>query len=63
MKKFFTLNENALFTLIEKDLCEEILKEKIVRPKKSTINNILNYSKALSIRGSSTVGHLEMVLN
>jgi len=63
MKKVFTLNENALFTQIEKDLCNEVLKEKTVAPKKTTINNILNYSKALSVRKSSTINHIEMVLN
>ena len=63
MKKVFTLNENALSTQIEKDLCQEVLKEKVVGPKKTTLNNILNYSKSLSIRKSSTIGHIEMVLN
>ena len=63
MKKVFTLKENSLFTQFEKDLCNEVLREKVVGPKKSTINNILNYSKALSIRESSTIDHIEMVLN
>ena len=63
MKKVFTLNENALFTQIEKDLCNEVLKEKIVSPKTTTIDTILNYSKALSVRKSSIINHIEMVLN
>ena len=63
MKKVFTLNENALFTQIEKDLCNEVLKEKVVGPKTTTIDNILNYSKALSVRKSSIISHIEMVLN
>ena len=63
MKKVFTLNENALFTQIEKDLCNEVLKEKVIRPKKTTIDTILNYSKALSVRESSIMNHIEMVLN
>lgn len=32
-------------------------------PKQETINNILNYSKALSIRQSSQIKYIEMVLN
>jgi hypothetical protein len=32
-------------------------------PKQQTINNILNYSKALSIRDSKHLTHIEMVLN
>ena len=63
MKKVFTLNENALFTQIEKDLCNEVLKEKVVGPKTTTIDNILNYSKALSVRKSFIINHIEMVLN
>ena len=68
MKKVFTLNENALFTQsrllsVEKGLCNEVLKEKIVSPKKTTIDTILNYSKALSVRKSSIMNHIEMVLN
>ena len=63
MKKVFTLNENTLFTQIEKDLCNEVLKEKVIRPKKTTIDTILSYSKALSVRESSIMNHIEMVLN
>ena len=68
MKKVFTLNENLLFTQsrllsVEKDLCKEVLKEKIVSPKTTTIDTILNYSKALSVRRSSIINHIEMVLN
>ncbi|HRN42608.1 MAG TPA: hypothetical protein PK649_11125 [Vicingus sp.] len=32
-------------------------------PKKQTINNILNYSKALSVKKSKTVDYIEMILN
>jgi len=63
MKKVFTLNENALFTQIEKNLFNEVLKGKAIRPKKTTIDTILNYSKALSVRESSIMNHIEMVLN
>ena len=68
MKKVFTLNENALFTQsrllsAEKYLCNEVLKEKVVGPKTTTIDTILNYSKALSVRKSSIINHIEMVLN
>ena len=68
MKKVFTLNENALFTQsrllsVEKNLFNEVLKEKAIRPKKTTIDTILNYSKALSVRESSIMNHIEMVLN
>ena len=37
--------------------------EKTYSPKKETINNILNYSKALSIRKSETLDCFEFVLN
>jgi len=32
-------------------------------PKKETIDNILNYSKALSIRKSENLDYIEMILN
>jgi hypothetical protein len=37
--------------------------EKMYSPKKETINNILNYSKALSIRKSINIDFIEIVLN
>ncbi len=63
MKKAYTHNENALFTKIEKDFCNQVMKEEIIGPKQTTIDNILNYSKALSVRESSIINHIEMVLN
>ena len=38
-------------------------KEFPFEPEKNVINNILNYSKALSIRRSKSMTHFEMVLN
>lgn len=38
-------------------------KEFPFEPGDNVINNILNYSKALSIRGSKSMVHFEMVLN
>ena len=37
--------------------------EKNFSPKEETISNILNYSKALSIRKSDQIDFIEMVLN
>ena len=37
--------------------------EKMYSPKKQTIANILNYSKALSIRKSTNINFIEMILN
>lgn len=37
--------------------------EEMYSPKKQTIDNILNYSKALSIRKSVNLDFIEMVLN
>jgi len=47
--------------LLKSELSEKVEKDK--SPKQETINNILNYSKALSIRKSKCVEHIEMVLN
>ena len=37
--------------------------EKMYTPKKETVDNILNYSKALSIRKSKNLEYIEMILN
>lgn len=38
-------------------------KESAKMPQKSTVQNILAYSKALSVRKSETIGFVENVLN
>ncbi len=53
-----TKQENELKALFK---IEE--KHSILSPKKETINNILNYSKALSIRKSKQIEFIEVVLN
>ncbi len=50
----------------EKDLkvlLNQPKEDKMYTPKKETINNILNYSKALSVRKSKNLDFIEMVLN
>jgi len=37
--------------------------DKMYSPKKQTVDNILNYSKALSIRKSENLEYIEMILN
>jgi hypothetical protein len=44
-------------------LSDEIKEQMELSPKKETINNILNYSKALSIRKSDQLDFIELVLN
>lgn len=46
---------------LKSEIAENVKNEK--SPKQQTINNILNYSKALSIRDSKHLNHIEMVLN
>lgn len=53
-----TQKENELKALLE------LSQEKTdYTPKKETINNILSYSKALSIRKSKKIDFIELVLN
>lgn len=54
-----TKQENELRAL----LTEEKTEFTIMTPKKETIDNILNYSKALSIRKSDQIDFIELVLN
>jgi hypothetical protein len=37
--------------------------DEMYTPKKETVDNILNYSKALSIRKSKNLEYIEMILN
>lgn len=59
--EFLELEQN------EKSLKESLNKmeenDEKYSPKKQTINNILNYSKSLSIKKSNHVDYIEMILN
>ena len=46
-----------------KVLLNQKKERKMYAPKQETISNILNYSKALSIRKSKNLDYLEMILN
>jgi len=46
-----------------KSILHHTKKKPLFSPKKETIDNILNYSKALSIRKSKNIGYLSMILN
>ena len=46
---------------LKSDITEAVKNEK--SPKQQTINNVLNYSKALSVRDSKHLQHIEVVLN
>ncbi|NND76939.1 MAG: hypothetical protein HKN39_02000 [Flavobacteriales bacterium] len=50
--------EKSMFTDIA-----HIAEELEISPKESTIKNILNYSRALSVRESKTIKQVEMILN
>ncbi|TXB63682.1 hypothetical protein FRY74_12480 [Vicingus serpentipes] len=61
----FTHLDFLQLTSKEKKLKSEITEnvKNVKSPKQQTINNILNYSKALSIRESKHIEHIEIVLN
>ena len=61
----FTHLDFLQLTSKEKKLKSEIAEnvKNVKSPKQKTINNILNYSKALSIRESKHLEHIEIVLN
>ncbi len=59
-----TLDELSRFAREEKKLIKESgLKETSFRPKQTTIENILKFSKAYSNRPSKYVGRFEFVIN
>jgi len=53
-----TEQENEIKTFINQKK-----ERKICTPKKETISNILNYSKALSVRKSISLDFIELILN
>ncbi|MCO6500465.1 MAG: hypothetical protein J5I47_08830 [Vicingus serpentipes] len=63
MKEFTHLD---LLEITEKEQELKMLlseEEKEFSPKQSTVNFILDYSKALSIRKSKSIDYIEMLLN
>ncbi|MGD1845619.1 MAG: hypothetical protein ACFB10_09530 [Salibacteraceae bacterium] len=73
MDQIFTLDDLAKFNQQEKQILAslgltdpmEVAEEPQFRrePKKATIDNLLSFSKVLSVRNSSLMGTIEMVLN
>lgn len=68
----FTLNELAEFAQQEQAMFEALneecrqaqeLVEEVHSPSLAVMNNIMGYSKALSIRDSKTLDKFEMILN
>lgn len=59
--EFLELEQNEKSFKESLDKMEE--NKELYSPKKQTINNILNYSKALSIKKSKHVDYIEMILN
>lgn len=57
MDKTFTPKK----TIVKKDV--EQREVYIYEPGKTVVSNILNYSKALSVRNSNTIDKLELILN
>jgi len=53
-----TKNESEVKSLLEMEN-----KKQMYSPKQKTIDNILNYSKALSVRKSENIEFIEIVLN
>ncbi len=64
MKGDFTLKELSELAQIEKDLHNKLCNNpSVVKPSKNVIDNILAYSKVLSVRKSEKIDTIELVLN
>lgn len=65
MEKNSTLKKHADFTVKEKENMEStgLISNNASQPSQTAINNILNYSKALSVLKAKSCGYLEFVLN
>lgn len=63
MSKTFTLKKITSLNLTETAREMNDLSERSLEPSKNVIDNILNFSKALSVRKSKHVEFIETVLN
>lgn len=69
MDDTFTLDDLAQFAREEKAICRELglVKEapaaESYSPSPQSVQHVLSYSKALSVRDSKHLGQLEMLLN
>lgn len=63
----FTLEELVNFTLNEKKMVEDVMPttghDEDIEPGEQALRNILDYSKALSVRKSKTMKRMHFVLN
>jgi hypothetical protein len=59
----FAQHEQELFAALNEECGQETATEVIKAPSERVIDNILAYSKVLSIRESKTMEHFEIVLN
>ncbi len=58
-----TITQEKINTTSEKNEKTDNKKMLVSEPGKHIINNILNYSKALSVTQSKSLEHIEVVLN
>jgi hypothetical protein len=71
MKESFTLDELAEFSRKERAIFETLtgtieeqnLPKSDYQPSKLVVNNVLNYSKALSVRKSENLKEIKLILN
>ena len=66
MDESFTLEDLAQFTREEAAIAQSLgltKEEEIVKAPQHIVDNVLNYSKALSVRKSEKLGTIEMLLN
>lgn len=63
----YTLYDLVVFTQNEKRMVEKVLpkayEEQDMNPSEETVRNILNYSKALSVRKSKKINRIRLILN
>lgn len=63
MHKTTTLKSLVKLNIKSSELIQETFNGREYEPSAMVINNILNYSKALSVRRTNLLGAVDMVLN
>lgn len=63
MEYYSTFNELQQFSRNEKKLIKSMVQQEVPTPKAKTVETILAFSKACTIKKSKHLKHLEIVLN
>lgn len=63
MKRLLTLKDQILLSFLKTDHSDIFTDLEEIEPGKEKVNNIINYSKALSVIKTKTINNVHLILN